>query len=114
MVSEHVQFVRDPSRDGVFPVIGCDEFVGAEDPQHRIIYALPQGQKSVDKPFSRRLGHMFASHIHVIEIGFRSIENADFGGMSAPYQEVENRFVYSPSVHRSTGHHRCSRGWLPL
>jgi len=33
--------------------------------------------------------------------------------LSAPYQEVENRFVYSPSVHRSTGHHRCSRRMAP-
>ncbi len=81
IVSEHVQFVRDLSCDCVFLVIGYDEFVGAEDPQHRIIYALLQGQKSVDKPFSRRIGHMFASHVHVIEIGLRGIENADFGGI---------------------------------
>jgi len=47
IVSEHVQFVRDLSCDCAFLVIGYDEFVGAEDPQHRIIYALLQGQKRV-------------------------------------------------------------------
>src|SRR4029077_13267710 len=46
IVSEDVQFVRNLSRDCVFPVIGYDEFVGAEDPQHRIIYPLLQAQRS--------------------------------------------------------------------
>ncbi len=46
IVSEHVQFVRDLSCDCVFLVIGYDEFVGAEDPQHTIIYALLQGRRA--------------------------------------------------------------------
>ena len=74
----------DPSCDCVFRVVGYDKFVGAENFQDAIVFAFLKGEKAASKSFSLRLGHILPSHPHVINIGFRNIENADFPAVQFP------------------------------
>src|ERR1700685_2176701 len=64
--SEHFQFVRDLTHQCVLLVVGQDKLFGSENLQDGIVFALLQGEKGAGKSFSLGLGHILASHVHVI------------------------------------------------